>query len=464
MVTSWAVRVGALTSILLLSSVAGANEAPTQGPSMTLAEALAYARGHRPELRAVLARAEAAKAQADVTRSRWYPSLIGTAQLLATTTNNTTGSYLAVPTFDNARVSATKAESAATASLSPEPTTLAGISGRQEIFDFGQIAAQATADDLRAEAAGLDASSTKLIVDYDVEEAYFAAFAAGSVLSAADHARERALVHRDMAKAGVDAGLRRPIELTRAEAVLDRYELERIRARRGVTAAEVVFAAAVGYPTEILDAAGAPPETLVLAPIDTALARASERNPELRAALTRFRAQRQQTEAIAASGRPNVYLSATFSGNAGGSTPSSGVPVPGDGLAPIVPNWDVGLVVVWPLLDATISAREHVSRVTEDAVRDDADAVRLRLLASVTRAYADARSATEALPVLRRSVDAAVANYDQANARFTVGLGNSVELADAEDLRTGAEIDLALGRFELARSWALIQRLLAEGT
>jgi outer membrane protein TolC len=129
-----------------------------------------------------------------------------------------------------------------------------------------------------------------------------------------------------------------------------------------------------------------------------------------------------------------------------------------------VPNWDVGLVLVWPLVDPTLWAREHVSRVTEDAVKDDADAVRLRLFASVTKAYADARAATDALPVLRRSVDAAVANYEQANARFVVGLGNSVELADAEDLRTGAEIDLALGRFELARSWALIQRLLAEGT
>ena len=53
--------------------------------------------------------------------------------------------------------------------------------------------------------------------------------------------------------------------------------------------------------------------------------------------------------------------------------------------------------------------------------------------------------AKDALPALERAVEAAHANYDQADARFKAGLGNGVELADAEALRTQAEIQLALG-------------------
>jgi len=64
--------------------------------------------------------------------------------------------------------------------------------------------------------------------------------------------------------------------------------------------------------------------------------------------------------------------------------------------------------------------------------------------------------------VLRRSLDAAVANYAQADARFRSGLGNAVELADAEALRTDAEIQLALGSFELARARAALGRAIAE--
>ena len=55
------------------------------------------------------------------------------------------------------------------------------------------------------------------------------------------------------------------------------------------------------------------------------------------------------------------------------------------------------------------------------------------------------------------------ANYAQADARFKAGLGTSVELADAEGLRTEAEIQLVLGEFELARARAAFGRTIAEG-
>jgi len=43
------------------------------------------------------------------------------------------------------------------------------------------------------------------------------------------------------------------------------------------------------------------------------------------------------------------------------------------------------------------------------------------------------------------------------------GIGNAVELADAEAVRTNAEIQLALGEFELARARAAFGRAIAEG-
>jgi len=60
-------------------------------------------------------------------------------------------------------------------------------------------------------------------------------------------------------------------------------------------------------------------------------------------------------------------------------------------------------------------------------------------------------------------VDAAHANYAQAEARFKAGLGTSLELADAEAVRTDAEIQLAIGRFEALRARAVLGRLTAEG-
>ena len=62
-----------------------------------------------------------------------------------------------------------------------------------------------------------------------------------------------------------------------------------------------------------------------------------------------------------------------------------------------------------------------------------------------------------------RKLEAARSNYTQADARFKAGLGTSVELADAEALRTDGEIQLALGVFELARARAAFGRSIAEG-
>ena len=71
--------------------------------------------------------------------------------------------------------------------------------------------------------------------------------------------------------------------------------------------------------------------------------------------------------------------------------------------------------------------------------------------------------AQAAVPGLQEALNAAVANSAQADARFREGLGTSVELADSEALRTDAEIQLAVGRFEVARARAYLGRVIAEG-
>jgi outer membrane protein len=454
---------GAAAALLALALPKVALGAPATITSMSLSEALAFARANHPDLRAAIERLAAVNSEAQVARSRWYPTIGGTAQALLSTTNNTTSSYVSVPTFDNPRVSATRADSPSSASLAPSPSTLVGVGIRQELFDFGRITAEAAADDLRAQTERLSLESTRLVVDYDVEEAYFAVYAAKSVAAAAEKAYERAAVHRDLAGAGVESGLRRPIELTRAEATLDRYDLARIRGKRGIGVAESVFAAAVGVPQPRLEIAEGQPQPRELPSLDAAFVAATAHNPELRAALARIRAQEQETRAIATAVRPNLFLTGALSGNAGGATPSSGDSAPAQGLAPFVPNWDVGIVLSWPLFDRTVSAREDQSRLEEGARRAEAEAAHLRIVSLVEQAYLDVESARDAVPVLRRAVEAATANYDQANARFDAGMGNAVELADAEELRTSSEIELAVGTFALARARAELGRATAEG-
>jgi outer membrane protein TolC len=386
-----------------------------------------------------------------------------TAQILGATANNTTASYVTPPFMDIPRIGATRTMSAASASLLPYASTIIAAGVSQEVFDFGRIAARSAEEDALIEARKHTAEAERLDMEFGVEEAFFAVHASKAILTAAEGAYERSRVHRDLARAGVNSGLRSPIELTRAEADLQRFDIGRIRAQGGVQVAESVLAAAVGSTEAALDVAGPEPTPAEMPALGVAMQQASARDPRVLEALAQLKAQEEQTRAVGAELRPDVSLTGTVSGRAGGAAPSSGTAADYSGLLPTVPNWDIGLVFSWPIFDGVVDAREKASRAVEQVRRTEIETARLDLVARIREAYVAVIVARDALPGLGRSVEATVANYAQADARFKAGLGTSVELADAEALRADAEIQLALGRFTLARSRAAFGRAVAEG-
>lgn len=453
-----------LASLILATTTAASAQpdaaAITAPRTVTLREAISYARIHQPSLAAARARVAVARGQAELPRAARMPRVTAGAELLVGTTNNTTASYGGPLGFDVPRIGGTPAN--ASASLSPEPSTLAGIGVRQEVYDFGRLSAQSEALDLFARAAEEDAQSADLDLVLFVEESFYAVQGARAVHQAADSAVKRAQEHRDFANANVTAQLRPPIELTRADADLARRQAELVRAEGAVRAAQQVLAAAIGAPDAALDAGA--DDVAYAAPVamGAALGDLDRREPTLRSALDAWRGQHALTRAIEAELHPDLSLSAGVTGRAGGS-PVAANPTPsGGGWLPDVPNWDAMVVLSWPLFDRTIDARANVSQRLEDVRAAEVDAQRERLRAATAQAYEELDVSSKALPALQRAVDAATANQAQADARFSKGLATAVELADAEALLTDAQIDLAVGQFQRARARARLARVIAE--
>jgi len=458
-------RVLLASLVLATTTSALAQSAPdaaaTTAPrAITLREAISYARIHQPSLVAARARVAVARGQAQLPRAARSPKVTAGAELLVGTNNNTTASYGGPLGFDVPRIGGTPAN--ASASLSPEPSTFAGIGVRQEVYDFGRLSAQADALDLFARATEEDAQSADLDLVLFVEESFYAVQGARSVHQAADAAVKRAQEHRNFANANVTAQLRPPIELTRAEADLARRQAELVHADGALRAAQQVLAAAIGATEPALDA-GADDMTYV-APvaIGSALGDLDRREPSVRAAIDSLHGQHALTRAIEAELHPDLSLSAGVTGRAGGSPVATNPTPAGAGWLPDVPNWNAMVVLSWPLLDRTVDVRAEVSRRLEQVRAADVDAQREHLRAAVGQAYEELDVSTQALPALQRAVDAATANQAQADARFNKGLGTSVELADAEALLTDTQIDLAVGQFQRARARARLARVIAE--
>jgi outer membrane protein len=436
-------------------------EVPQPSRALTMAEALAYAHAHEPAIRAALARVLARAEEAKIPSGQWLPTVGVTAQLFGMTANGTTATYVAPGFMDVPRIGGTRATS--TGSLSPYASTFVGAGVVQNVFDFGRVGAQRAAADALVEVEKYRSDAERLDVDFAVEEAFFSVFAAKAVMKAADDARERAVVHRDFSRAGVGSGLRPPIDLTRAEADLARFELGRVRARGGLAVAQSVFAAAIGATDPAVDVSDATPRPTEMPALARALQMAQERSPLLAAAIAELKAAQEHTRALSAELRPGVSLTATLSSRAGGAPPSSGEAATAAGWIPNVPNWDVGLLLSWPIFDGTVAARKRAARSEEQVRRDEIDVARQQVVAEVRQAYVEVQVARSALGALDHGVVAARANYEQADARFRSGLGTALELVDAESLRTDSEIELALGQFEIERARAAFGRAIADG-
>jgi outer membrane protein len=217
----------------------------------------------------------------------------------------------------------------------------------------------------------------------------------------------------------------------------------------------------VGVDDIELDAVGPAKERGAL-PALTELLRRGDRSPLVVESRARLAAQRAQTTAFDAQTRPNLYLTTAFTARAGGANPTAGPTPFGEGWLPVVPNYHVGVVLSWSLFEPTLSRRADASRAREAALSSEADLALRTLRTAIASAWQEADVATRSLDALQRGADAARANYDQAENRIRVGLGTATELADAQALRTDAEIQLAIGRFQMARTRAALERAIAE--
>ena len=428
--------------------------------SLSLREAIDYARIHQPSLAAARARAQVAHDQAQLPRAAHAPKIVAAAEVDVGSANNTTASYANVPGLDIVRIGGTPADAAS--SFGPSASTLVAIGVRQEIYDFGRTSAQAAALDLIAHAADEQTQLESLDLALFVENSFYAVQGAHAVLQAAEAAVARATEHRDFARAGVSAQLRSPIELTRAQADLARLEVERVRAVGALSAAQSMLAIAIGDTATRVDA-GTDDLSLPSPPLlDDAMRALDDHDPNLRAARDQLFAQRHVTSAIDAELRPDLSLSAGINGRAGGA-PIDGRDTPtGQGWLPEVANWNALVVLSWPLFDRTVQVRADASRRQERVRTSEFDVVRQQTRAQVEQRYIDLELADAALPALQGSLDAARANEAQADARFKAGLGTAVELADGEALLTDAEIQLAIGHFQRSSARARLGRVIAE--
>jgi len=393
------------------------------GSELTLKQAIEIALQLHPRRMESESDVGVARSGVGVARADLLPQVYGTAQYLRGTSNGVGNTMF----FDEAifpRITGVNHDLPAgdfSQSFSSENNYGAGVSVSQFLFDFGKV--RGFIDERKADfdAAQARLKLTELNLIFNVAQQYYGLLAANQMVKVYAVAITQRQEHLHQAKVMAQADLRPMIDVSVTQADLSRAELNQIRARNAVADAKVALDNAMGL------AGTAPPYTLtesltyqpVTAEFDHLLQLAYQMRPDLKALIDEARAAGAQITQARSDYFPSAYAGAGY------VTMGTGTPAAN--------NYFAGLVINWPLFNG-FRTEEQVSqaRYHEQAVGHAIEDLRQNVIQEVHTSFLDWQASVAMIERARQTLDASTEELRLADERYRAGLGNVVELDDAQ--------------------------------
>jgi len=387
----------AVAAFLALPAVAWAQE------RKTLAECIEIALRQQPTLRAAAATVAAGRERVWQAAAAYLPQV--SASYLASRRHASSESLIGNAGTGRARTF-------------PFYTTGATLS--QVLFDFGQNlelihAAQALADALAA-----DADTQHDTVVFNVQQAYFMLLAAYRLRDVAEETVAQNQKHLDLAEGRHDVGLAPRIDVTTAQVQLATAALNQVTARNNVSLGRETLRNAIGLlgplDFDIVDSLEQP-QTEVSD--EEALDLAYANRPELRSIAAQEHADAERIKAIEKDYLPKLTVNSnvTWSG----------------ARYPLQESWNFGGLVNLSVFNGGLTtAQVGEAKANLDNLRATEDALRQNVTLEVRQALLNLGQAAESIVVADKGLQQARENLSLAEGRYKTGVGNIIELTDAQ--------------------------------
>jgi outer membrane protein len=409
---------------------------------LTLDEALETARTHQPALRQAAADVRAAEARVTQARAPLLPQLNASARYSLQTTN-------VVPqlgTNTGGNVPTTSVDRPTLANSTNGSLTLS-----QLIWDFGQTLNRFQAAQLSAEAVGQDQRTRLNGVTYNVRSAFFSALAAKELMLVARETLANQERHFEQVQGFVEVGTRPAIDLAQARTDRANARVQLISAQNGYASARAALNQAMGLegPADFdVSSDRLSPVAEESRPLEEAIELALANRPEVEALQARLRAQQELV--AAARGAYGPSLSA-FTGLSGG-----GADTTFRGNATVV-----GLSMSWNLFNGGGDwARVQEAEAYVTSLAAQVDALRQQVRLELEQAQLGVHGAAESLVASEEALQAARDRLRLAEGRYETGVGNIIELGDAQLALTNAAAQKVRAEFDLSAARAQLLRTL----
>jgi outer membrane protein len=323
----------------------------------------------------------------------------------------------------------------------------------QLLFDFGQTSNRWASAGASRDAAGENTRTAALQTLFNVRRAYFATRANRDLVAVAEESVRNQEKHVEQTQAFVRTGIQPDINLATVMTALANAKVQLVNARNNFAVAEAQLSQAMGVSAnqtytlsdeQLPSVAGedGDPASLV--------AHAEKNRPEIANLTAQRRAQALTIRSLKGAYGPSLSAIGNF----------SEIGVAANSLAP---NWYVGLGLTWNVLQGGLTRGQvrEANGTLENLVGQE-QALRLQVQVDVEQGRLGVQAAKATISAADEALVNARSQLTLAEKRYEHGLGNAVELSDAQAAYTTAESQVVQSKFNLASARAQLLAALGD--
>jgi len=413
------------TLLCLLAAAASSSwsrETVNPGEKLTLERAIELTLQNHPRALETESEAAAARARIGEARSALLPQIFSAAEYLRSTDNPIGNTTYLNPGFVP-RITGTLHGG----SLNPEQSFsstnnfLAGVGGQQYLFDFGRVPGLVRERIEEARAAQSQVQLTDLDLIFEATQRYFALLAGGQKIKVYEKAVEQRTEQLHDAKVKAEASLTPQIDVLTAQAALARAKTNLLVASDEQATDRVALdnTMAVSPNAPYYELADVLTYQPISGTIESYFNSALERRPDLALLRAQARAAGAQITQVYSDFFPAAQAVAGYNAM-------------GTGL-PAANNFDVGLVVTWPIFNGFLTTHQiDEAKARENSINYAINDIQLRVWLEVKSAYLQLQTSIERIHQAEDTLAASSCQLELAEKRYNAGLGNIIELTDAE--------------------------------
>jgi outer membrane protein len=392
--------------ISLIPFNANAEELIKKGETLTLERCIEIALKMQPTIVAAINTVNVNESRVGQAKSNYYPQI------------NWTSSYERINSASGSSSGSTSGFFGRTNEDFDHYST--GFTLSQTLYDFGKTPTQVKIQNLVLDSSRSDFRNTTEQIILAVKQAYYGVVQAKYIVLVAEDTVKQTQQQLEQAKGFYEVGTKPKFDVTQAEVNLSSAKLNLIRNENAFKIAKVTLNNVMGIPDApeyTLD------ETMTFVKyeitLEDALSKAYQNRPDLQSIVLKRQAAERSID-LAKTGYYPV-----LNGNAGYTW--SGEEFPLDH------GWNIGATVSFPLFSGFLTKYQvEEAKVNLNVIKANEELLKQTIFLEVQEAYLTLRSAEDAIPTAKLRVEQAQENLEIANGRYAAGVGNPLEVTDAE--------------------------------